>query len=78
MCQRIGVWHKTLAVGNLGRNQRAGMSQTDLDLLDVSVAKNKSRTPTVYNPETEKVQSTVWGPFASSCQSILTKATVFP
>lgn len=30
MCQRIGVWHKTIALGNLGRNQRAIMSQTDL------------------------------------------------
>lgn len=42
MCQRIGVWHKPLALGNLGRNQRAVMSQTDLGLL--VVAKYKSRT----------------------------------
>lgn len=44
-CQRIGVWHKPLAVGNLGRNQRAVMSQT--------VGKYKSRTFTVYKSESE-------------------------
>lgn len=51
LCQRVGVWHKTLALGNLESNQRAVTSLTDLGLLDACAGEHKFKTLIGCNSE---------------------------